>query len=923
VFVTLRSSRLSLIAGLVGLAALPLAGCTEEGGSCSGCGEDVDEDGWTAEEGDCNDEDAAIFPTAPETACDGVDQDCTGEDLVPDADGDGATACPDNPEDCNDDDATVFPAAEEQCDDVDHDCDGEPFNGLTLQSWYPDTDEDTYGDDSADAVETCDEEGPDGHVLDNTDCDDEEAEINPAADEICDGTDHDCDGEVDNGLETFTWYPNEDGDVDGDGDGYGDADADGVVACDGLQPEGSALDNTDCDDAIAEVNPGATEVCNLRDDNCDAVIDEGFDVDGDGWSTCGPDGDDTTLEDNDCDDGNDQIFPDPNDLVSDVCDGVDNDCDGLVDALDIDDYAVDQDGDGDNAPTCPGAEGTDCNDFDPTLNGLDVDGDGESSCDGDCDDEDVNYNTGAIEYCEGEDTDCDGLSDDVEPDLIIDGDVDDDGFNGLLCGGDDCDDSDVHIHPVVEYYSGPQKDCEPAIRPGVQGDWHVGRVELPFHFEDNGDCYLYFRGHGDQNFQALGVVEDLGCTGTFAGVSDTPILEASLGWDDQGISNPTVVHVPTLSRPYLLFYHAKDGANRKVGLATATDPMGPFLRQDGDGVSLNAPVIDLGASGVEIDDRQVHHPVAWFDGATIHMWYTARSTFTNVDVTKDFNTVYATSSDGVIWTKYDDGATAGIAPEAIVSPGAAGTWSADRIYSPGVLEQTFDPEGGYALEHWWTGRVNGSDHSIGVGHGGTTSVTECALNPVIETEAEPRLDSFLVSNQGLSYTPQGVASGPDFGTLSIHYGGVTELDPVCCPGPNQQAPGTCTTWPWDENYLNLTCKGAYVATATNNVPVLAVTNLADNDTVASPFTLTGTVDDNAPDLTLVEAQFVTVGQGDGLSGSPTVGTLAATGNTSTAVQQTTFSVELTAAAGTYDVLVTVEDEGCSRRTIRVTDVTVQ
>ena len=910
---TFRFSRLSLMAALCGLIALPLAGCTEEGGSCSGCGDDLDEDGWTVEEGDCNDEDAAVFPTSAETACDGIDQDCTGEDFVPDVDADGADACPDNPEDCNDDDPAVFPGATEQCDDVDHDCDGDPFNGLTLERWYPDSDGDSFGDDSADAVESCEEQGPDGYVLDDTDCDDEAAAINPDADEVCDGTDHDCDTLVDNGLDVFTWYPDVDTDL------FGDADADGVVACDGLQDAGAVQDNTDCDDTIREVNTSVTEVCNARDDNCDGVIDEGFDTDGDTWTICGADGDILTLEDNDCDDTDGFVFPDPLDLLNEICDGIDNDCDVLVDALDIGDFdQPDQDGDGDNSPLCPEAPGTDCNDLDPVLNGLDVDNDSFSTCDspGDCDDEHPGYYPGAPEYCEGQDTDCDGLSDDVDTDVAADGDFD--GVAGVLCGGDDCDDSDAHIFPVVEYTSGPQKECEPAIRPGIQGQWHVGRVELPFHFEDNGDCYMYFRGNGDQNFQALGVVEDLGCTGTFEEVGDTPILEASSGWDDQGISNATVVHVPTFSRPYLLFYHAKDGSNRKVGLATATDPMGPFLRADGDGVSLNAPVIDLGLDDADLDSRQVHHPVAYFDGTTIHMWYTGRS----VTSSPDFNTVYATSFDGVVWTKYDDVGTL-LSPEPIVAPGAAATWSADRVYSPGVIPQTFDPEGGYDFEHWWTGRTGGNIHSIGMGHGGTNDVTQCALNPVIETEASPRMDSFLVSNQGLRYVAQGAASGPDFGALSIHYGGVTELDPVCCPAPNSQVPGTCSTYAWDENYLNLTCKAAYVATAINNIPVVAATNLSDNDTVTSPFTLTGTVDDNAPDMAMVEAKFVTTGQGDGLTGTPVLGTLTATGNTSTVVQQTSFSVEMTAAAGTYDVLVTVEDEGCARRTLRITGITVQ
>ena len=106
----------------------------------------------------------------------------------------------------------------------------------------------------------------DGYVTQRRLLDDGDVGINPGIVEVCDGTDNNCDGGVDEGISTTAWY------ADSDGDLFGNS-ALSTYNC--LQPNGYVVDSQDCDDGDVAVNPDATEVCNGIDDDCDGDSDVG------------------------------------------------------------------------------------------------------------------------------------------------------------------------------------------------------------------------------------------------------------------------------------------------------------------------------------------------------------------------------------------------------------------------------------------------------------------------------------------------------------------------------------------------------------------------------------------------------------------------------------------------------------------------
>ena len=104
------------------------------------------------------------------------------------------------------------PNALEICDGFDNNCDGEIDEGVT-QTFYADEDGDGFGDPSV-VKEACDI--LEGYVVSGNDCDDQNDSVYPAANELCDGLDNDCDGGIDEEVGSLFY-------VDADGDGIGDS----------------------------------------------------------------------------------------------------------------------------------------------------------------------------------------------------------------------------------------------------------------------------------------------------------------------------------------------------------------------------------------------------------------------------------------------------------------------------------------------------------------------------------------------------------------------------------------------------------------------------------------------------------------------------------------------------------------------------
>ncbi|MBK8705737.1 MAG: HYR domain-containing protein [Saprospiraceae bacterium] len=441
--------------------------------------------GYVSDNTDCNDNNAAIKPGATEV-CDGVDNDCDGSTdegvqitYYRDMDGDSygnpsntTLACSlptgyvTNNTDCDDNDSLERPG----------------------QVWHKDTDGDNYAQTGAATLTQC--LRPAGYkvaselISTTGDCNDNNAAIKPGATEVCDGVDNDCDGSTDEGVQ-ITYYR------DMDGDSYGNP-SNTTLAC--SLPTGYVTNNSDCDDNDSLEKPGQVWYKDTDGDNyaqtgaptlTQCLRPAGYIVASELISTTG-----------DCNDNNPAIKPG----ATEVCDGIDNNCDGSTDEGVQTTYYRDMDGDSYGNPSnttlaCSLPTGyvtnnTDCDDTDPLEKPgqtwyADVDNDGYSSgvtqisclrpsghkvageltsTTGDCNDNDEDINPAATEVCDGIDNNCDGSTDEGVLTTYY-RDQDGDGFgnasitqqacsapSGYVANNTDCNDNNALEKPGQMWY---------------------------------------------------------------------------------------------------------------------------------------------------------------------------------------------------------------------------------------------------------------------------------------------------------------------------------------------------------------------------------------------------------------------------------------------------------------------------------------
>ena len=199
----------------------------------------------------------------------------------------------------------------------------------------------------------------------------------------------------------------------------------------------------------------------------------------------------------------------------------------------------------------------------------------------------------------------------------------------------------------------------PVLNLGAGGSWDDAGVVLPSVIFDSDSFKMWYHGDDGSATKIGYATSPDGVTWTKSGSNPVLSLGSSGSWDDAAILEPSVLFDGSI---YHMWYQGFGGSNRRIGYATSPD--GVTWTKNG-----SNPVLGLGSSG-SWDDAELRQPFVILDGGLYRMWYTG----SNVSI-QQFG--YATSTDGVSWTKHGG--------NPIMNRGASGSWDDVWMASPRVL----------------------------------------------------------------------------------------------------------------------------------------------------------------------------------------------------------------------------------------------
>ena len=214
--------------------------------------------------------------------------------------------------------------------------------------------------------------------------------------------------------------------------------------------------------------------------------------------------------------------------------------------------------------------------------------------------------------------------------------------------------TDLFAQTIWTKYSG-----NPVLNLGSSGDWDDSGVILPAVIKESDTFKMWYHGDDGSATRIGYATSEDGVTWTRSASNPVLVLGSSGSWDGVSILDPTVLFDGS---NYHMWYQGYNGSSRRIGYATSEDGV-TWTKSESN------PVVDLGSSG-SWDSSELRSPFVILDGELYRMWYTGSNG-------SDQRFGYATSTDGVSWTKHDG--------NPIMGRGVSGSWDSVWMASPRVL----------------------------------------------------------------------------------------------------------------------------------------------------------------------------------------------------------------------------------------------